>query len=75
MPKKKFTLIEPDNDDLEFFSKEYINIGEVHNEIEKLEDKMPDKRTKEYQQWKVKVNFLIDIYNKLGSFKAFKKYE
>lgn len=75
MAKKKFTLEVPDDEDLAFFSKEYINLGQVHSEIEKLENNIPDKRTKEYEKWKTKVNFLIDVYNKLASFKSFKKYE
>ena len=76
MPKKsKFTLISPNDNEIEFFKKEYLNLGEVNNEIEKLESSIPDKRTKDYEEWKIKINFLIDIYNRLGSFKAFKKYE
>lgn len=76
MPKKsKFELIIPDEDDTSFFGKEYLNLGEVNNEIEKLESSIPDKRTKEYETWKTKINFLIDIYNKLAHFKSFKKYE
>lgn len=76
MPKKsKFELIIPDEEDAAFFGKEYLNLGEVNNEIEKLESSIPDKRTKEYETWKTKINFLIDIYNKLAHFKSFKKYE
>lgn len=75
MSKKKFTLEMPDQEDLAFFSKEYLNLGQVNAEIEKMEANMPDKRKKEYNQWKTKVNFLIDIYNKLASYKAFKKYD
>ncbi len=75
MSKKKFTLEVPNEDDLAFFSKQYTNLGEVNAEIEKLEASVPDKRTKEYEKWKYKVNFLIDIYNKLGSFKSFKRYD
>ena len=76
MPKKsKFTLISPNDNEIEFFKKEYLNLGEVNNEIEKLESSIPDKRTKDYEAWKTKINFLIDVYNRLGSFKAFKKYE
>ena len=58
-----------------FFSKQYVNLGEIHTEIEKLEAVIPDKRTKDFEKWKTKVNFLIGMYNKLGSFKAFKKYD
>lgn len=77
MPKKsKFELIAPDEDDKAFFGKEYLSLGEVNNEIEKLENVIPDKRKKqEYEQWKTKINFLIEIYNNLAHFKSFKKYE
>lgn len=77
MPKKsKFELILPNEDDAAFFGKEYLNLGEVNNEIEKLENVVPDKRKKqEYEQWKTKINFLIEVYNKLCQFKSFKKYE
>ena len=76
MSKKKFTLVEPDNDDLDFFSEKYINLGQVHEEIQKMETNIPDKRKiKDYEKWKTEVNFLIEIYNKLCEFKAFKKYE
>jgi hypothetical protein len=75
MSKKKFTLEVPNDEDLAFFSKEYLNLGEVNNAIEKMEANIPDKRTKDYEKWKEKVNFLIDIYNRLGSYKAFKKYD
>lgn len=74
MGKSKFILEEPDDDDLAFFSKEYTNAGILNQEIEKLEDNIPDKRTKEFQKWKDKINFLIDIYNRIGGFKAYKKY-
>lgn len=75
MSKKKFTLVTPDDNDLAFFSKQYLNLGEVNAEIEKMEADIPDKRTKEYEKWKEKVNFLINIYNTLGHFRVFKKYE
>jgi hypothetical protein len=75
MSKKKFTLEMPDDNDLAFFSKQYVNLGEVNAEIEKLEASIPDKRTKEYENWKTKVNFLMDMYNRLASYKAFKKYD
>ncbi len=76
MPKKtKFTLIEPNDDDLALFSKEYLNLGHINDAITELETSIPDKRTKDYEEWKKKVNFLIDMYNSRASFKSFKKYE
>lgn len=73
--KSKFTLIEPNEDDLALFSREYANLGEINNAIEKLEANPVDKRTKEYEQYKTKFNFLVDLYNSRASYKSFKKIE
>ena len=74
--KSKFELVTPNEEDAAFFGKQYLSLGEVNNEIEKLEAVIPDKRKKqEYEEWKTKINFLIDVYNKLAHFKSFKKYE
>jgi len=73
--KSKFTLIEPNEDDLALFSTEWTSLGQINTAIEKLESTIPDKRTKEYSEWLTKINFLIDVYNKNAHFKAFKKYE
>lgn len=76
MPKKsKFTLISPNDNEIEFFKKEYLNLGEVNNEIEKLEKEKPDARTSDYKIWVKKINFLMKIYNSKASFKSFKLYE
>lgn len=56
-------------------NKEYSNLGEIDMDIEKLENSIPDKRTKQYQLWKEQMNFLIDTYNKTAEFRAFKKYD
>lgn len=73
--KSKYDLVEPSEEDSTFFTRTYTNLGEINNKIEELESNVPDKRTKEYQTWMKKVNFLIDLYNKNGNFKAYKKYE
>ncbi len=73
--KSKFTLIEPNEDDLALFSREYANLGEINSAIEKLESNPVDKRTKEYEQYKTKFNFLVDLYNARASYKSFKKIE
>ena len=62
-------------EDEEFYKKEYQNLGEIDSIIEKMEASIPDKRTKDFDIWKEKINFLFDMYNKSGKFKAFKKYE
>ncbi len=71
----KFVLVEPNEDDKDFYGREWTNLGEINNKIEEMENNIPDKRTKEYEEFKTKVNFLIDLYNKNAHYKSFKKYE
>ncbi len=71
----KFVLAEPDDEDLALFSKEWTNVGEIIPIIHKLEDSVPDKRTKFYTLWLKKINYLIDLYNKMTNEKILKKYE
>jgi hypothetical protein len=69
-------ILTPDEDDLNLFKKQYINLVELYEEIEKLfeEGKKLDKRKKkDYQAWKEKINFLIDLYNARSSFKTYNK--
>ena len=61
--------------DDDFYEKKYENLGEIDSTIEKMESSIPDKRTKDFDIWKDKINFLFDLYNKSGKFKAYKKYE
>lgn len=65
-----------DDDDLNIFKKQYINLVDLHEEIEKLfeEGKKLDKRKKKaVKEWKEKINFLIDMYNARSSFKTYNK--
>lgn len=65
-----------DDDDLNIFKKQYINLVDLHDEIEKLfeEGKNLDKRKKKiYASWKEKINFLIDMYNARATFKTYNK--
>lgn len=65
-----------DDDDLNIFKKQYINLVDLHDEIEKLfeEGKKLDKRKKKlYQAWKEKINFLITMYNARATFKTYNK--
>jgi hypothetical protein len=69
-------ILSIDDDDLNIFKKQYINQVDLHDEIEKLfvEGEKLDKRKKKiYQDWKEKVNFLIDMYNSRASFKTYNK--
>ncbi len=77
MSKKTKIILDIDDSEMNLFKKQYINAGEVKDEIEKLEyeeDKL-DKRKKEYKLWKDKMNFLIDMYNIKVGWKAYKKLE
>lgn len=77
MSKKTKIILDIDDSEMNLFKKQYINAGEVKDEIEKLEyeeDKL-DKRKKEYKLWKDKMNFLIDMYNIKVGWKAYKKVE
>jgi len=56
----------------ELKAKEWENAGEVIIQIFKLEGDIPDGRTKEYEEWKQKVNFLYETSNKMTNFAAFK---
>jgi hypothetical protein len=69
-------ILSIDDDDLNLFKKQYVNLVDLHDEIEKLfeEGKKMDKRKKKaHQEWKEKINFLIDMYNKRSSFKTYNK--
>ena len=69
-------ILTVDEDDLNIFKKQYINLVDLHEEIEKLfeEGKKIDKRKKkQYTEWKEKINFLIDMYNTRSSFKTYNK--
>jgi hypothetical protein len=62
-------------EDKEFYDKSYTSLGELDSLIEKMENSIPDKRTKDYSSWVDKINFLIEKYNNNMKFKAYKKYE
>ena len=65
-----------DEEDLNIFKKQYINLVDLHVEIEKLfeEGKKLDKRKKKvYADWKEKINFLITMYNARATFKTYNK--
>jgi hypothetical protein len=65
-----------DEEDLNIFKKQYINLVDLHDEIEKLfeEGKKLDKRKKKvYADWKEKINFLITMYNARATFKTYNK--
>ena len=69
-------ILQLDDEDINIFKKQYINLVDLYEEIEKLfeEEKKLDKRKKKaYNAWKEKINFLIDMYNARSSFKTYNK--
>jgi len=61
------------DDDMEFFKKQYLNLGELHTAIEKAleEEELTDGEPEPHQQWQQRTNYLIDMYNSRSSFKKF----
>lgn len=69
-------ILHIDDYDLNLFKKQYVSLVELHEEIEKLfeEGKSLDKRKKKlHNDWKQKINLLIDIYNSKAKFKTYNK--
>jgi len=50
----------------------FENLGHILQEINKLEDKVPDKRTKEFLAYKEDLNYLYALYNEEAGWKVFK---
>ena len=69
-------ILSIDDDDLNIFKKQYINLVDLYEEIEKLfeeGEKLDKRKKKAYKDWKEKINFLIDMYNTRSSFKTYNK--
>ena len=77
MQKKNTSIIlDIEENELNLFQKQYLNLVELHEEIEKLfeEGNKIDKRKKKvYNEWKEKINFLIDMYNTRSKFKTYNR--
>lgn len=77
MQKKNTSIIlDIGENELNLFQKQYLNLVELHDEIEKLfeeGDKIDKRKKKMYSEWKEKVNFLIDMYNTRSKFKTYNK--
>jgi hypothetical protein len=70
----KMSLIITDiaEEELEFFKKQYLNAGDLLENIEILSLKEPkDKRKKEWKEWQEKISFLHYLYNAKVGWKAF----
>lgn len=69
-------ILTVNDEDLNLFKKQYLNLVDLYEEIEKLfeEGKKIDKRKKKaYKEWKDKINFLIDLYNTKSTYKTYNK--
>lgn len=68
-------ILSLEDDEMSLFKKQYISLGELQEEIEKLEEEGEklDKRKKEYKAWKDKINFLIDMYNTKSKYKTYNR--
>lgn len=54
-------------------SEDFENAGQVSEIIEELLDNTPDKKSIDYEEWKNKINNLIDIYHEKCNFVVYKK--
>lgn len=69
-------ILDIDENELNLFKKQYLNLVDLHDEIEKLfeeGDKMDKRKKKLYNEWKEKINFLIDMYNTRSKFKTYNR--
>jgi hypothetical protein len=74
--KNTSIILDIEENELNLFQKQYLNLVELHEEIEKLfeEGNKIDKRKKKvYNEWKEKINFLIDMYNTRSKFKTYNR--
>jgi hypothetical protein len=74
--KNTSIILDIGENELNLFQKQYLNLIELHDEIEKLfeeGDKMDKRKKKMYNEWREKVNFLIDMYNTRSKFKTYNK--
>lgn len=73
MAKSKL-ILDIDDDDLNIFKKQYLNLIDLHDEIEKLFDegaKIDKRKKRVYKEWQEKINFLIKMYNAKASYKTY----
>ena len=68
-------ILSLEDDEMSLFKKQYVSLGELQEEIDKLEEggEKLDKRKKEYKAWKDKINFLIDMYNAKSKYKTYNR--
>jgi len=65
-----------DEDALNIFKKQYVNLIDIQDEITKLEEegeKLDKRKRKLYIVWKTKINFFIDMYNAKAIYKSYNR--
>lgn len=63
-----------ESDDFNLFSKQYLSLPDLCDEIEERLANKPDGRKKKLlADWKEKTNFLIDMYNAKAKFKTYNR--
>lgn len=69
-------ILDIDESELNLFNKQYLSLPELHDEIEALfeeGEKLDKRKKKQLNDWKEKINFLIDMYNAKSKFKTYNK--
>lgn len=67
-------IIDINEEEASLFKKQYVNVVDIREQIEKLFEEKPDGRKKKaVSEWKEKINFLIDLHNARTDLKAYKK--
>lgn len=67
-------IIDINEEEASLFKKQYVNVVDIREQIEKLFEEKPDGRKKKaVGEWKEKINFLIDLHNARTDLKAYKK--
>lgn len=66
-------ILDIDEKELDFYKKQYLNAGDLRENIEKLEQEEPtDKRKKEWRDWSDKLQYLYKLYNAKVGYQAYK---
>ena len=73
--KKKIDIItDVSEEEVTLYKKQYINITDMKDELEKLYEEKPDGRKKiALKDWKDKVNFLVNLVNARAGFKMYNR--
>lgn len=69
-------ILDIDKEELDFYQKQYLNAGDLRENIEKRESEEPPKsKRREWKEWYKKLQFLYNLYNIKVAYKAYKTTE